>query len=785
MHCGKRMSLLLGSLMALSLWAGLSVLKAPVAHAVITCNKVAALNGSDSNSGTVSSPYRTPQHLVNSLAAGQTGCLRTGTFRGNAHPSDGHLEVQVPASKTGITLSSYPGDRARLQGALWVRADGMTVTDLDLDGTNSPATVSLSITADNVVLRGNDITSDDTAICILPSAYDGSPPTGTVIDRNRIHDCGDHAAHPGLDHGIYLESTRDTTITNNLIYDHAAFGVQFYPDADGTYAADNIIDGNRSGVTFSGEGANSSDDNTLENNVVSNSYGGGEGDTTGLGWNIQSYWGGDVGTGNLAQANCLYASNPNDPNVNWYNRNGGVYPDVEGVTVTGNTIAGPPFSDPPIYLGRENKNFHLDPSGPCSGIVDDAAASNARWSAPSAIETSTANQDSLLPDINMGSDGTAAAGWRRFNGTNWIVQGAVRSPGSKWGAVSDLSAAGQDAFDPATGVAADGTVVAVWRRFDGANWRIESRVKPSGGNWGSVSLLSTLGADALQPALAVSSNGTAVAAWRQFDGLNWRIRTSVRPPGGSWSSPSLLSVGLQNAEDPGIAVGSDGTAIAIWRRYTGSYWRVEANVRPPGGPWGFASILSTSTNAYQPRIDIGAGGRAVAVWRRHDGTNSRIEAIQRPPGGPWGSVSTLSAAGQNADGPDVGVAADGTAIASWRRSDGTGYVAQASILSPGGTWGAASSLSDSGVDPGGARVDVGDDGNAIVIWRRMDSALGVHRAEAAVRPSQGSWDSTSKLSTVGYAANNVRIALDGNGRAVAIWQEHRGFQRIYLSDYWL
>ena len=47
------------------------------------CNKVAAPGGSDSAAGTVSAPYATFQKLAHSLAPGQTGCLRGGTYREN------------------------------------------------------------------------------------------------------------------------------------------------------------------------------------------------------------------------------------------------------------------------------------------------------------------------------------------------------------------------------------------------------------------------------------------------------------------------------------------------------------------------------------------------------------------------------------------------------------------------------------------------------------------------------------------------------------------------------
>src|SRR5688500_13484263 len=50
------------------------------AAADVTGDRVASKSGSDTAAGTLSSPYRTAQKLVDSLSSGQTGCLRQGTY---------------------------------------------------------------------------------------------------------------------------------------------------------------------------------------------------------------------------------------------------------------------------------------------------------------------------------------------------------------------------------------------------------------------------------------------------------------------------------------------------------------------------------------------------------------------------------------------------------------------------------------------------------------------------------------------------------------------------------
>ncbi len=308
----------------------------PISEAVASCDKFAAPGGSDGAAGTAASPYRTAQKLQDSLRPGQVGCLKPGaTFaerlRGNTSGRPG----------APITMTSGPGPgRATLLGEIFI-PDGtadINYQNLKING-RTAFRVNPSVNGDRIGFFNNEITDEHTGICFHLGKPGAGVAEGIVIDGNRIHGCGRLPA-TGFDHGIYLNSTRNVRITNNYIYDNADYGIHLYPNAQGSFIANNVIDGNGRGVTFSGEGSTASSNNVVVNNIISNSK-----NTT----NLESYWGGPVGSGNRAEGNCL-----------WNGARGNIGTQ-RGFTVSGSVVADP------MFVNRAAGNFALRSGSRCSG----------------------------------------------------------------------------------------------------------------------------------------------------------------------------------------------------------------------------------------------------------------------------------------------------------------------------------------------------------------------------------------------------------------------------------
>jgi parallel beta-helix repeat protein len=305
------------------------------------CNRAASPAGDDGAAGTPTRPFESVERLVDALRPGEVGCLLGGTF-------SEHVVIRRGGSPgRPITLRSAPGRRARLVGTLDVGTSDIVIAGLRLDGRGR---ASPQVNGVRITFRGNEITNEE-GICVIlgagfESGYDRA--RSVVIDRNRIHNCG-RLPPTGHDHGIYVEGTNGVRITNNFIYDNADYGIHLYPDAQGTYVARNVIDGNGGGVIFAGEDsggeydrAYASRNNVVRNNVISNSR---------VSHNIESWWGGPAGSGNIATRNCLW--NGADGNVS----------DEVGFRAAGNIVARPIFRD------RRRGDLRLKPRTACSRIL--------------------------------------------------------------------------------------------------------------------------------------------------------------------------------------------------------------------------------------------------------------------------------------------------------------------------------------------------------------------------------------------------------------------------------
>jgi hypothetical protein len=173
-------------------------------------------------------------------------------------------------------------------------------------------------------------------------------------------------------------------------------------------------------------------------------------------------------------------------------------------------------------------------------------------------------------------------------------------------------------------------------------------------------------------------------------------------------------------------------------------------------------------------------GDAVSVWWREGvGIESAYRLAESPS---WSTPAAVSTPGQKAENPEVGVDAQGDAVAVWQ--GGAEEKVEAAVRpASSGLWQAPVAISPEGGGWLRPQVAVDGRGDAVAMWSypypgSSPSAEVNDTIQAAVRPSgTNEWGPAEWVSELGEAPNKNRfskapqVAIDAEGGAVAVWED--------------
>ena len=340
------------------------------------------------------------------------------------------------------------------------------------------------------------------------------------------------------------------------------------------------------------------------------------------------------------------------------------------------------------------------------------------------------------------------------------------------------------ASDPQVGVDADGDAVFGWTTFDGTNDRVQVAARSADGALSAVQTLGRPGQDSGFPRLAVDADGDAVIGWSRYDGLNGYAEAQARRSDGTLSR--VLTIPNSAGQ---FAVDADGNAVFALFGFDGANRRAQTVTRSASGVLSSVQTLSEpGQDASHLSVAVAADGDAVFTWLRSDGTHQRVQAIARSAAGVLSRVYTLSAARQDAAHPQVAVDADGDAVITWQRREGETDRAQVRALSAGGALSAVQNLSDRGQHAREPRVAVDADGDAVFTWSVVAKGESyVSRlVQARARSAAGVLSAVQDISRPEgssvpsrWETIDPQVGIDADGDAVFIWQ------RFDRTDFWV
>jgi parallel beta-helix repeat protein len=247
-----------GSLHILMLFAAVSVVPAGRASAA---DYFVTPSGSDSNSGSSASPWRTLQKAANTVAAGDVVHVADGTYSGMHLTRSGTTAAPIVFKAEGANVlvnarNATTDDNINLEGASYVVIDGFVVED-------APRAGIRVVEATAVVIRNNVVArSDHTGILT------GWTPGIQIIDNISYGAIAQH--------GIYVSNSRvspdDVVVRGNECYGNGQAGIQLNGDCweggdgiiSGAVIEDNLVHDNN----WKGFSLISVQNSVIRNNVI-------------------------------------------------------------------------------------------------------------------------------------------------------------------------------------------------------------------------------------------------------------------------------------------------------------------------------------------------------------------------------------------------------------------------------------------------------------------------------------------------------------------------------------
>jgi hypothetical protein len=337
----------------------------------------------------------------------------------------------------------------------------------------------------------------------------------------------------------------------------------------------------------------------------------------------------------------------------------------------------------------------------------------------------------------------------------------------------------------------DGNGLAVWIQSDGTRGNVWANRYTAGAGWGMAVLIETGTGNARSPQLAIDGSGNGLVVWDQSNGLIQHIWANGFTPATGWGTAVQIETGAGGAISPQLGVDAAGNALAVWSGSPSTGF----NRYTTGSGWGTAAPIQTGTvNISTPHVAVAANGNAVAVWVQFVGLRGDVWANRytatSATTGSWGTAALIETDNVNdAITPRVAIDTSGNALVVWVQTDGTRYNVWSNRFTAGATntWGTAALIeTDNAGGANAPRVAFDGSGNALAVWQQDGDASAVITYDIrSNRYTAGSgWGTSELMETSALRAGGVELAMNGAGAAVATWYQLDGsHQSVYSRRY--
>ncbi len=348
------------------------------------------------------------------------------------------------------------------------------------------------------------------------------------------------------------------------------------------------------------------------------------------------------------------------------------------------------------------------------------------WSTPVSIDNGSGNNTGT-PRIAVAADGSMAlAVWSQQDGAIYNIWANRYDPTTGWGTAELIETNDSGAATSPQIIVAGDRALAVWSQHDGTIYNIWANSYYSAIGWGTAKIIEANdNGNATSPQIAVSGN-SVFAVWVQQNGFIsstiWGNRYDLDTL--TWSGEQQIGSNTSGyAYSPQFEGNGVGSGMVIWtHRDNNNQGNVWTNLYDPVDGWGTAMLVETNDNGstHSAEIAVAADGSAIAVWTHDDGTIGNIYANHYDPDTGWGTPELIENDNTfNNSLPQVVITKNGNAFAVWQQHVGIVNLLM-NHYNPNTGWDTPALIDDnsSGFNDRAASLDIAADGSVMMVWMR-------------------------------------------------------------------
>jgi hypothetical protein len=262
---------------------------------------------------------------------------------------------------------------------------------------------------------------------------------------------------------------------------------------------------------------------------------------------------------------------------------------------------------------------------------------------------------------------------------------------------------------------------------------VESNALPAGGSWGTWVPVDNAGSAVSERAkMAFSSNGTALAVWRESNpGDNNRSMKAARfTPTGGWSTPESIELLFTNVEDadPSVVMDDQGNGMAMWQQNSTLYY----NIYRAGSGW-------------QGAVEVAGQGQALP--------NAAIQMAMTP---------------------------DGRAVATWFIGGGLGTL-RGMQYSPATGWTVPVTIDGNNFN---RKMSIDNNGQAVLVYTTIDPSTARSDLVSRRLSFGGQWSAATAVETADGSTVNATFSMNQNGQGVAVWVQNDAANTSVRNSFW-